>query len=38
MVLIAVNTPTKSRGLGAGQASARTVAAHALSHCRCAPP
>ena len=46
MVFIAVNTPTKSRGLGAGQASdlrwieacARTVAAHALSPCRCAPP
>ena len=31
MVFIAVNTPTKSRGL-------RTVAAHALSPCRCAPP
>ena len=38
MVFIAVNTPTKSRGLGAGQASdlrwieacARSVAAHAL--------
>jgi UDPglucose 6-dehydrogenase len=46
MVFIAVNTPTKSRGLGAGQASdlrwieacARTVAAHALLHCRCVPP
>ena len=46
MVFIAVNTPTKSRGLGAGQASdlrwieacARTVATHALSPCRCAPP
>ena len=40
MVFIAVNTPTKSRGLGAGQASdlrwieacARTVAAHATGH------
>jgi UDPglucose 6-dehydrogenase len=46
MAFIAVNTPTKSRGLGAGQASdlrwieacARTVAAHALLHCRCVPP
>jgi UDPglucose 6-dehydrogenase len=46
MVFIAVNTPTKSRGLGAGQASdlrwietcARTVAAHALSPSRFAPP
>jgi UDPglucose 6-dehydrogenase len=40
MVFIAVNTPTKSRGLGTGQASdlrwieacARTVAAHATGH------
>ncbi len=40
MVFIAVNTPTKSHGLGAGQASdlrwieacARTVAAHATGH------
>jgi UDPglucose 6-dehydrogenase len=46
LVFIAANTPTKSRGLGAGQASdlrwiaacARTVAARALSPCPCAPP